>query len=68
MRPAYVIVKNYFSGADFGGASQSLNTLLFILGGALLGIGAGPVTTLHYSYIDDHVSRTKSPAYLSKSY
>uniref|UniRef100_H2XPR3 Solute carrier organic anion transporter family member n=1 Tax=Ciona intestinalis TaxID=7719 RepID=H2XPR3_CIOIN len=38
---------------------------IFLLSTLLMGFGAGPVVTLHFSYIDDFAAPTKSPLYIA---
>lgn len=48
-------------------SGNELYVIIFVVAQTLIGIGSTPILTIGLSYIDNHVTKKKSPQYLGKS-
>lgn len=59
--------KKDFCDIDGIRSGTELYVIIFIVAQSLIGVGSTPILTLGLSYIDNHVTKKKSPQYLGKS-
>lgn len=56
----------YCAPDEFESSVNDVYVAIFVIAQSLIGIGSTPILTLGLSYIDNHVTKKKSPQYLGK--